>query len=67
MKELYQLTVSEEFFSGEGSRQDVDYIPIYAKDILGRVKITRPVKVVVNAGNGTAGPIVPEILRSSWL
>ncbi|MEN8242742.1 MAG: phosphomannomutase/phosphoglucomutase [Chloroflexota bacterium] len=65
MKELHQLTISEDFISGEGTREDVDYIPIFAKDLLGRVKITRPVKVVVNAGNGTAGPIVPEILRAA--
>jgi phosphomannomutase/phosphoglucomutase len=65
MKELYDLTVSEDFATGSGTRQDKDYIPTYAKDVLSRVKITRPVKVVVNAGNGTAGPIVPEILREA--
>lgn len=63
MKELYELTVSEDFASGTGTRRDEDYIPIYAEDVLGRVKLARPVKVVVNAGNGTAGPIVPDILR----
>ncbi|MFC1936498.1 phosphomannomutase/phosphoglucomutase [Chloroflexota bacterium] len=63
IKELYDLTVSEEFSVGEGARRDEDYIPIYAEDILGRIDIPRSVKVVVNAGNGTAGPIVPDILR----
>ena len=33
------------------------------EDLLGRVNISKPFKVVVNTGNGTAGLIAPEILR----
>ncbi len=65
MKELKQLTVSEDFVQGKGDYRLVDFIPIYAQDVISRVDIARPVKVLVNAGNGTAGPIVPQILRQA--
>ncbi|GAI90210.1 unnamed protein product, partial [marine sediment metagenome] len=61
-----QLTLSEEFIEGKGDLiVDDDFIRIYTEDVLDRVHLSRPVKVVVNAGNGTAGPIVPDILRKA--
>lgn len=65
MKELYNLTVSEDFASGAGSITRADYLPVYTKDVVSRVSLARPMKVVVNAGNGTAGPIAPQILRAA--
>ena len=65
MEELYQLTVSEDFFSGKGTVQADDFTEHYTADLLKRVKMTRPMKVVVNTGNGTAGAFVPAILRKA--
>lgn len=65
MKELYQLTVSEAFAVGSGSVRREDYLPVFSKDVVSRVKLARPMKVVINAGNGTAGPIAPKILRAA--
>jgi phosphomannomutase/phosphoglucomutase len=65
IKELKELTNSEAFVSGKGTLNEVDFIPAYTEDILSRVKISRPVKVLLNTGNGTAGPIMPNILRKA--
>ena len=65
MKELQELTVSEKFVKGPGKLRQEDYIPIYAQDVVRRVKLKRPIKVLVNAGNGTTGPIAPPILRQA--
>lgn len=65
IKELQELTVSEKFTTGNGTLQQVDFIPTYAEDVLSRVKIPRPIKILINTGNGTAGPIMPEILRKA--
>ena len=65
VQELKSLTQSEEFSIGLGDYREVDYLPIYTEDVIGRVKLARPVSVLVNAGNGTAGPIVPDILRKA--
>lgn len=65
MKELYDLTVSEAFASGTGNYAEENYLPIYSRDVVSRIKIQHPMRVVVNAGNGTAGPIAPGILRAA--
>jgi phosphomannomutase/phosphoglucomutase len=65
MKELYELTVSEDFSSGEGTVQSDDFTEHYTADLLKRVEMARPMKVVVNTGNGTAGAFVPAILRKA--
>jgi len=65
MKELYELTVSEDFSSGKGTVQSDDFTEYYTADLLKRVKMARPMKVVVNTGNGTAGAFVPAILRKA--
>jgi len=67
LEELYQLIVSDSFASGRGSVARRNVIDTYAEDILSRVDITRPLKVVVDAGNGTAGAIVPDILRKAGM
>lgn len=65
MRELHQLTRSEDFVAGQGTLRIEDYLPLYTADVISKVNIRRPVKVLVNAGNGTAGPIVPQILRQA--
>lgn len=40
-----------------------DIVPQYIKDLTKRIKIKRKLKVVVDAGNGTAGMFAPEFLR----
>lgn len=65
VKELYQLTVSENFAQGKGRVKKENCSPIYKTDLLKRIKITRHLKVVVNTGNGTAGPTATEILKAA--
>ena len=65
MKELYELTVSEEFATGSGTVRSQDFLADYTADLLKRVALARPIRVVVNAGNGTPGSIVPQILRQA--
>jgi phosphomannomutase/phosphoglucomutase len=65
MRELRDLSEREDFVQGSGDLRREDYIPIYAQDVVRRVRINRPVKVLINTGNGTAGPIVPAILRQA--
>ena len=65
MKELKELTISEEFHDEKGTLSEKDFLPAYTKDVVSRVYIKRPIRVLVNAGNGTAGGIVPQILRQA--
>ena len=65
IEELKKLTITEEFTEGEGTLREENYLPLYSKDVVSRIKLNKPVKVLINAGNGTAGPIVPAILRKA--
>ncbi len=65
MKELYELTVSEGFAAGKGAVRSEDFLAAYLDDVTKRVNIARPVRVVVNTGNGTPGPVVTKVLRAA--
>lgn len=66
MTELQDIITKEDFQQGSGEHKVyADILKEYKKDILSRVKITRSLRVLVDAGNGTAGPIVPDILREA--
>lgn len=49
--------------SGEGSEQPVDVAPSYIERIVGDVRLARPLKVVVDCGNGVTGELAPQLLR----
>ena len=48
---------------GGGVRQ-VDVLPAYAARIAADIKLARPMKIVVDSGNGIAGASAPAILRA---
>ena len=47
-----------------GVRQMVDVLPAYTARIVGGIKLDRPIKIVVDSGNGIAGASAPGILRA---
>jgi phosphomannomutase/phosphoglucomutase len=51
------------FIFGRGSVESVDVVPDYIERIRGDVVIERPLKVVVDCGNGVAGNVIPRLLR----
>ncbi len=65
LMEIYQTIVDEKFAQGKGSLRRVDIKNDYIKDLLSRVKITKNFRVLVNTGNGTAGAIVPDLLKAA--
>ena len=46
-----------------GSRRSVDVLADYTARIVGDIKLARPIKIVVDCGNGIAGASAPAILR----
>ncbi|MBN8733379.1 MAG: phosphomannomutase/phosphoglucomutase, partial [Acidobacteria bacterium] len=62
--ELYRIIQSGDYSSGQGSVTPHDIIPDYVADVASFFKWERKVKVVVDAGNGTAGPAMTRLLRT---
>lgn len=58
---VHKLIVSSDFESGEGTVKQVDAVSPYIEEIASQFRFERRVKVVLDAGNGTAGPVVHEL------
>jgi len=66
IQELYQIILKEDFVKGNGKIEKYNnIIQNYSDYLVDKVNIKRPIKVLVNAGNGTAGPISPLILEKA--
>jgi len=64
--DLYGRILREDFVVAEGTREDLstqDIIEAYQKDLNTRAILHRPMKIVVNCGNGAAGPTNVAALR----
>jgi phosphomannomutase/phosphoglucomutase len=53
----------EDFTSGPGSMRSQDVVADYIATIIGDIKMARPLKVVLDCGNGVAGGVAPLLLR----
>ncbi|MFO7896424.1 MAG: phosphomannomutase/phosphoglucomutase [Candidatus Cloacimonadales bacterium] len=61
---ILQHILAEDFVSGEGSvTLETEIDEQYKQYIVDGIELQRPVKVIVDAGNGAGGPYLPEILR----
>lgn len=66
--DLLQIIQTDAFTVGQGElSQDPDMIKRHMATIQGKVKISRPLKVVMDAGNGLSGTYVPPVLTALGL
>ncbi len=55
---------SRDYSSGAGTLQTVDVARDYLERITSDVRVARPMRVVVDCGNGVAGELAPRLLRA---
>jgi phosphomannomutase / phosphoglucomutase len=67
IQELYDIIGREDFVSGHGDYTEASIIDDYQHDLVSRVKIKRPLKMVIDTGNGTAGAFAPRIFKQAGL
>ena len=67
IKEILSYIENDQFAEGEGQRSETSVTDAYIDNLASRVKIDRPLKVVVDCGNGTAGAFGPRLLRAAGL
>lgn len=65
LQEVYNTIADESFVDGKGTVEKKDIKDAYITDLLSRVKITKKFKILVNTGNGTAGPVYTEALKKT--
>lgn len=60
---LYEMIISEQLKSGEGSVQEMDIVDDYIDQIASDIKLNKEMKVVVDAGNGIGGEVGVQVLE----
>src|ERR1700733_11193054 len=63
IQEVLHLIQKGDLMSGKGSHQDMDVIDAYLNQVAPQFVFDRRIKVVFDAGNGTAGPVVHRLLE----
>jgi len=53
--------------AGEGGLETVDPLPAYVDDVAGRFRPDRPVRAVVDCGNGAGSVVAVDVLRAAGL
>ncbi|MFM0554436.1 phosphomannomutase/phosphoglucomutase [Paraburkholderia sediminicola] len=60
---LHQRIVDENFSEGSGTYTEYDIADAYLERIASDIKLTRPIKIVVDTGNGVAGGLAPQLFK----
>jgi phosphomannomutase / phosphoglucomutase len=63
LQELYRIMQAGDLADGCGSVIEADGVTPYVADVASRFQFARRVRVVVDAGNGTGGPVMHRILQ----
>jgi len=64
IQELRKRIETGAFTEGSGSVDTAEVVEQYIARITGDIKLTKPMKVIVDCGNGVAGGVAPQLLRA---
>ena len=63
IQDLKQRIEAGNLKHGQGSRRSADVKAAYVARIVSDVKLARPMKIVMDCGNGVAGAVAPELFK----
>ena len=61
IQKLKAIIEKNDFLIGDGKIEHVDIVPDYIETIKSKINLKRKLKIVIDAGNGTAGVIAPQL------
>jgi phosphomannomutase / phosphoglucomutase len=64
VQELRRLMDEGSFAEGEGERTDSPVLDRYVEDLAGRFELERPIRLVVDCGNGTGSVVAQRLLEA---
>jgi phosphomannomutase/phosphoglucomutase len=67
IQELRASIESGDLMKGAGSVRSVDAVTPYVNDVASRFRLPRPIRLVVDAGNGVGGPAMHAIMQKLGL
>lgn len=60
---LYQRIINNDFTSGSGDLDNVDVIDHYIEHVVNDIALAKPLKVVLDCGNGVAAAVAPQLIE----
>jgi phosphomannomutase/phosphoglucomutase len=63
IQDLRRRIIENDFATGAGKIRHEDVRPAYIERIVSDVKLARPMKIVLDSGNGVAGNTAPDLFR----
>ena len=63
IQKLKKMILENDFDVAQGDREERDIMPDYLAMLRGKFSFQRKLKIVIDAGNATAGPIAPQLWR----
>ena len=63
VQDVYQSILKKRFVKGNGTVSQYDIVPDYIEFVTKQIHLKKPLKVVVDCGNGIAGELVPGLYR----
>lgn len=63
IQDLRRRIAEDDLAHGEGTLSHADVINDYVQRVLSDTKLARPMKLVVDCGNGIAGAVAPQLLK----
>lgn len=64
LKKILGIITEEAFVEGKGSCRTADIITPYKEFVTGNISISKPLRIGIDAGNGTAGVVAVPILKA---
>jgi phosphomannomutase/phosphoglucomutase len=61
---LYQRIVNKQFHVGQGLLSHMDVVASYIHEVASNIKLARPLKVVLDSGNGVAGMMAAKLFKA---
>lgn len=61
---LLRRIQQDDFAQGVGQLKRLNIEPAYRQEMVNNIRLARPLKVVIDAGNGVAGAYAPQIFRA---
>tara|TARA_R110000868_G_scaffold380784_1_gene646912 strand:+ start:85403 stop:86800 length:1398 start_codon:yes stop_codon:yes gene_type:complete len=64
IQKLYHRIQNNDVKKGNGSLSEYNIIPEYVEYVSNNITLSRPLKIVIDCGNGAAGVVAPELYRA---
>jgi phosphomannomutase/phosphoglucomutase len=63
IQRIRRLTEEDTFATGKGTITTLDVVPAYIDYVLDHMRIKKGIKVAIDTGNGTCGPLVDTLMK----